>query len=228
VNISLKNKCIWLSPERTAGKTLETIFRNCDFYSCSSKNNYELKSFLEEPHSRDNIIPKQYNEFHIISTVRNPYDRIWSCFVNFYLKNFSPKNFEDNKSKFNNFIENSFRKTLKGVETDTFFNGNDYINKWKFEDYSPQTIIKFENLHQDLISLDFMKNSVSEVENLFSEDKKPSDTSLISFDTVYETESAKKVFQFYKNHFYSFDYDPFSFTNEVLSDEQKIQFLHSH
>jgi hypothetical protein len=43
---------------------------------------------------------------------------------------------------------------------------------------------------------------------------------------MYSTESAKKIYHFYKKHFYLCGYDPFSFTKEKLTDEEKIGFIH--
>jgi hypothetical protein len=227
MNISLKNNVIWLSPERTGGKMLREIFKNFNFYTCEKKNNFELKSFWENSHSQQNNIPEKYKDFEVIATIRNPYDRIWSCYVNFNTKNFTPKDFEGTKIKFNEFVNKSFINTLSGVITDSFFDGSDYLNKWRFETILPDKIIKFENIEEDVKSLDFIKNSQKISYSSIFEDNKFKNNRFITFDTVYDLESARKVYNFYKNHFFYFNYNPFSFTKENLTDEEKINFLHN-
>jgi hypothetical protein len=46
------------------------------------------------------------------------------------------------------------------------------------------------------------------------------------FSDVYTQTSAKYVYEYFKNHFYLCDYDPFSFTKSILTDEEKKKFLH--
>ena len=48
----------------------------------------------------------------------------------------------------------------------------------------------------------------------------------IMFDEMYDFDVAKRVYVFYKKHFYMCGYDPFSFTKEILTDDEKISFLH--
>ena len=43
---------------------------------------------------------------------------------------------------------------------------------------------------------------------------------------MYTLETAKKVYEYHKQFFLTLGYDPFSFTTEELSDEEKMRFLH--
>jgi hypothetical protein len=43
---------------------------------------------------------------------------------------------------------------------------------------------------------------------------------------MYDLKSAKKVYHLYKKHFYLCDYNPFSFTHNELTKDEKISFLH--
>jgi len=47
-----------------------------------------------------------------------------------------------------------------------------------------------------------------------------------AFNEMYDFDVAKRVYVFYKKHFYMCGYDPFSFTTEILTDDEKISFLH--
>jgi hypothetical protein len=39
-------------------------------------------------------------------------------------------------------------------------------------------------------------------------------------------ETAKKVYEYHKQFFLTLGYDPFSFTTEELTNEEKMRFLH--
>lgn len=228
MNVSIENRCIWLSPEGTGGNILEEIFKNYDFYSCEEKTNFELKNLKENPHSHNNVIPQKYNEFEVISSVRNPYDMIWSYYLNYYTQTFVPKDLESTKNKFQQFIHESFHNTLIGVVTDSFFTKKDYLNKWKFENRLPDKILKFENLKEGVKSLDFVENNLNHFDETIFDDPRYKNQRFITFDLVYDFETAQKIFNFYKNYFYYLDYDPFSFTKEALSDEDKKKFIHTY
>jgi hypothetical protein len=49
---------------------------------------------------------------------------------------------------------------------------------------------------------------------------------IISFDEMYDFDAAKRVYFFYKKVFALIPYNPFSFTKETLTKNQKISFLH--
>jgi hypothetical protein len=46
------------------------------------------------------------------------------------------------------------------------------------------------------------------------------------FNSVYTMETAKKVYEYHKQFFLTLGYDPFSFTTEELTNEEKMRFLH--
>ena len=228
MNVSIENKLIWLSPERTAGRFLSEIFKNYGFCSCDIKNKYDLKPLGENPPSHGNTIPENFNDFRIIVSIRNPYDRVWSYYVNHFAKNFKPREIEHNFEKFNEFVQNIFIKTVGSTRTDPFFPGDDYFNKWRLNNIKIDKLIRFENLQNDVLSLDFIKKSPNLFDHSIFSDKRFINKRFLSFDTMYDLSSAQKVFNFYKNHFFSLGYDPFSFTKENLTDEQKIDFIHGN
>lgn len=219
MNISLENKTIWLCPERTGGRVLKDIFEKNSIFNCDERNEFELLPLSEKGVSHDNIIPEKYSDFTIITSIRNPYDRVWSLYLNFYTKNFQPKEFEKTKKKFNEYIQNSITKTISGFKIDSFYGEKNHFNKWKFTDFIPNKVIRLEHIENDLKSLDFIKN-------LYNLDSTHINHRPLTFDLMYEWKSAQIIYQFYKNHFLFFGYDPFSFTKEELSEEEKIKFIH--
>lgn len=228
MNLSIKNNVIWLCPERTGGRILREIFKNYDFFVCDKINNFELKPLSENQPSRGSIIPEEYKNFQIISSIRNPYDRIWSHYEFFNKKNLRPKEFVESKRKFNEWVNKSLKFTLKGIETDPFYEGEDVFNKWKFDSFKPDYVIKLENLQNDVMGVDFIKKQPNLFDKNIFINERFSNERYFQFDYMYEVESAKKIFNFYKNHFFGFGYDPFSYTKDNLSNEEKINFLHTY
>jgi hypothetical protein len=86
-----------------------------------------------------------------------------------------------------------------------------------------------ENIKEDLSKLDFISESPMWKSNFFDEfisnnpylNIKP-----YKFNEVYTYESAQLVFNYFKKHFFLCNYDPFSFTKETLSDDERKKFLH--
>ena len=228
MNVSIENKVIWLSPERTAGKFLKEIFKNYGFFSCDERNDFNLRSLIDNPHSNGNTIPEKYQNFQIITSIRNPYDRVWACYVNYFKKNFKPKEIEENYRKFNEYVDNVFVTDLGGTHTDSFFSGDDYYNKWRLVNLNSDSFIRFENIQNDVLSLDFIKKDPNLFDHSIFSDKSFKNERFLNYNRMYSFESAKKVFNFYKTHFSSLGYDPFSFTKENLTDEQKIDFIHGN
>ena len=86
-----------------------------------------------------------------------------------------------------------------------------------------------ENLYEDLINLDFVRESsvwnTESIKELIENNKFKTNRNF-KFDEMYDIDSAKRVYLFYKSHFHLIGYNPFSFTTEELTKEQKVKFLH--
>lgn len=235
MNFSEKHKVVWLAPERCATKLICEIFKNYDFSVYFSEKT-ETKSLLDSYHSHSMYIPKDYNDYEVICSMRNPYDRVLSVFVNLTrLGNdtvFTKKTKNNFQIRFESFLNEIFELPyVKNLENnlERFPVFNTYITKLRFENKIPNKFIRMENLKEDLNDLKFLKNSTrwasGEFEDLIRKNRFINRRAY-SFDEVYTIDSAKKVYDFYQNIFYLCDYDPFSFTKEKLSDEMKKNFLH--
>lgn len=225
MNISLEHKIIWICPERTGEEVLEEVFKEYSFFTCEKKNNYELRPLDEVQHSTSNDIPPKYDEFEILTTIRNPYDRVWSCYLKYYTKTFNPKDFELTKIKFNEFINKSFIENSNGIRLDSFYEKDTYFSKWTFDKINPNYVIRFEDFNSGLKSLPFLVGT-NDVQLRLNQ--KYQNDSLIPFNMVYDYTSAKKIYHFYKNVFLLFNYSPYSFTKNELNDLEKINFVHNY
>jgi len=104
-----------------------------------------------------------------------------------------------------------------------------YVAKYDFDERIPDYFIRMEHIKEDLSKLDFISESPLWKSNFFDEfilDNPFMNTKPYSFDEIYTFESAQIVFNYFKKHFFLCDYDPFSFTKEILTDQQRKKFLH--
>jgi hypothetical protein len=233
MNISHKHKIIWWAPERCGTRAVAHIFKDHEFGNVSENGDYTTLG--ERYHSHDNIFPNEYSNYKLISSIRNPYDRMFSLYYNFVeqVVPFRREYFEQIKTSFNKWIDLVLKSrkliVVVGDSDGKFEFKYRTISKWPFRETEPNSFIRMENIVEDLERLDFIKESDKWKngeyleflhKNQFKNEKS------IKFHDVYDTGSAKKVYEYYKKHFYLCDYDPFSFTKEELTEEQKISFIH--
>jgi hypothetical protein len=235
MNINRDLKLIWWAPERCATKITAEIFRKFNFevYNESDQTFLPLEGNY---HSHNIGIPAGLEDYKIICNVRNPYDKVLSFYLNF-------------TSVGKHFLYLKSRKTELMKKIDTFclelfeysinqgFSFNlerevpvrNYVSKLSFDHILPNKLIRMENLVEDFGSLDFVRESKfwqsgeiqQMIENNNFYNKRP-----FSFNDLYTKDSAARVFNYYKKHFFICGYDPFSFTKEILSDDEKFQFIH--
>lgn len=216
MNISHKHKLIWLAPEKCATKIVKQILSEYDFIEQPTNNNFRK------------------SDYDLISSIRNPYDRIFSIFINFELRSvFLNKTLKNEiKKHFNLWIQKLIlnEKLFTGYNFSLKINISDlYFHKDIFKERTPDFLIRMESIQEDLEKLDFIKNdpnwnSEKIKETLLTNKFKVNRE--YTFNSMYDIENAKKVYFFYKNHFHLAGYDPFSFTTENLTDNDKISFLH--
>ena len=49
----------------------------------------------------------------------------------------------------------------------------------------------------------------------------------MAYQNVISLDQAKKIFDFFKDYFNKFGFDPFTFTTEELTKQEKVNFIHS-
>jgi hypothetical protein len=234
MNISHKHKTIWWAPEKTGSTVTSHILKNYDFFYYEKYPNSEQKRLCDPYHSHDIIFPNEYSDYEVICSMRNPYDRVLSIFINFAKLNlvYTKDNIEYYRKRFEIFIKEMFLSPnlTQNIPYDPAApNLGKFLKKVNFSDKVPDVFIKMENLENDLKSLNFIKNTdlweKSDFSGFLGENefikKRP-----FYFSDVYTKVSAKYVYEYFKNHFYLCDYDPFSFTKSILTDEEKKKFLH--
>lgn len=234
MNISHKHKTIWWAPEKTASRVTSHILKNYDFLYSETYEKAEFKNLCDPYHSHEIIFPEEYSDYEVICSMRNPYDRILSIFMNFSRLSlvYTKDNVEHYRRRFEIFIKELFLSPnlTQDIPYDSKSpNLGKYLKKMNFSDKIPDVFIKMENLENDLKSVNFIKNTdlweKSDFSGFLGKNdfirKRP-----FNFCDIYTESSAKYVYEYFKSHFYLCDYDPFSFTNSILTEEDKKRFLH--
>jgi hypothetical protein len=234
MNISHEHKTIWLAPEKTGTKAISHIFKNYNFFYRDFTTQFEFRPLCDPYHSHDVLFPEEYSDYEVICSIRNPYDRILSIFINFSNLGlvYTKDNLEYYRKRFEIFIKLMFLSPNMTSEVEyepTASNLGRFLKKVNFSNKVPDVFIKMENIENDLKSLNFIKNTDLWEKSDFSGFLRKNEfikKRAFHFSDVYTQTSAKYVYEYFKNHFYLCDYDPFSFTKSILTDEEKMKFLH--
>ena len=208
MNISHEHKLIWLSPEMSGTENVSKILEKHGFFVVEGKTEEQL---FEE-----------YPDYKVICGMKNPYERVFLLHFKGNLRSIQVKkhHFDALKTEFNNWGRQILIPNKLKIKVDETFivtnNSPKYLKKWVFDHKIPDFFVKSEDLTNDLNKLGF------------NDDEIMSDDEIIQFkfNQMYDFDLAQRVYHFYKKHFYLCNYDPFSFTDKELTDEEKISFLH--
>jgi hypothetical protein len=164
----------------------------------------------------------EYPDYKVICGMKNPYERVFLLHLKGDLRSIQLKkhHFDALKTEFNDWGRKILiPKKLKIKVDETFINTNNttkYLKKWGFDHKIPDFFVKSEDLINDLNKLGFHDNDII-IDN---------EVKQFNFNQMYDFDFAKRVYHLYKKHFYLCNYNPFSFTEKELTDEEKISFLH--
>jgi len=223
MNVNHEHKVIWWAPERCGTKALAHIFSKLgfEFYVNGVKSNYQ---------SHEIKIPDELSDYKIIFSVRNPYDRVLSLFTNFTNVGKNSLYMKGNENvfvqKYEIFLNELFSNTNKQVEKPILKN---YIQKYSLNGKGPDSIIRLESMVEDLSKIEFVKNSdiwkSGYIQDYLLDNEYIVNRSY-KFNKIYTKLGAKLVYDNHIKHFILGGYNPFSFTTENLSNEDKMRFIH--
>ena len=223
MNVNHEHKVIWWAPERCGTKALAHVFSKLgfEFYVNGVKSNYQ---------SHEIKIPDELSDYKIIFSVRNPYDRVLSLFTNFTNVGKNSLYMKGNENvfvqKYEIFLNELFSNTNKQVEKPILKN---YIQKYSLNGKGPDSIIRLESVVEDLSKIEFVKNSdiwkSGYIQDYLLDNEYIVNRSY-KFNKIYTKLGAKLVYDNHIKHFILGGYNPFSFTTENLSNEDKMRFIH--
>lgn len=231
MNVNHEHRLIWWAPERCGTKAIAHIFSKLGFEFYERLDNYSQNTKTKyQSHSID--IPEELSEYKVIFSTRNPYDRVLSLFINFtnvgkrlHYDRDSLTNFID---RYEIFINELFTYDVPQINKPIL---NNYILKYSFTDKVPDMIIRMESMIKDLSKIDFIRESSLWKSGYIHDyllDNEYINKKIHTFNKVYTLHSAKMVYEHHIKNFILSGYDPFSFTTETLSNEDKMKFIHNN
>jgi hypothetical protein len=182
----------------------------------------EKYGFLSVKDKTEEQLLLEYPDYKVICGMKNPYERVFLLHLKGDLRSIQLKkhHFDALNTEFNDWGRKILiPKKLKIKVDETFINTNNttkYLKKWGFDHKIPDFFVKSEDLINDLNKLGFHDNDII-IDN---------EVKQFNFNQMYDFDFAKRVYHLYKKHFYLCNYNPFSFTEKELTDEEKISFLH--
>jgi hypothetical protein len=182
----------------------------------------EKYGFLSVKDKTEEQLLLEYPDYKVICGMKNPYERVFLLHLKGDLRSIQLKkhHFDALKTEFNDWGRKILiPKKLKIKVDETFINTNNttkYLKKWGFDHKIPDFFVKSEDLINDLNKLGFHDDDII-IDN---------EVKQFNFNQMYDFDFAKRVYHLYKKHFYLCNYNPFSFTEKELTDEEKISFLH--
>jgi hypothetical protein len=182
----------------------------------------EKYGFLSVKDKTEEQLLLEYPDYKVICGIKNPYERVFLLHLKGDLRSIQLKkhHFDALNTEFNDWGRKILiPKKLKIKVDETFINTNNttkYLKKWGFDHKIPDFFVKSEDLINDLNKLGFHDDDII-IDN---------EVKQFNFNQMYDFDFAKRVYHLYKKHFYLCNYNPFSFTEKELTDEEKISFLH--
>jgi hypothetical protein len=225
MNVNHEHKIIWWAPERCGTKALANIFSKLgfEFYQKNTKSTYQ---------SHEIEIPEEFSDYKIIFSTRNPYDRVISLFTNFTNVGKNTLYTKDSQShfiqKYEIFLKELFANADRKMNKPIL---NNYILKYSFENKVPDMIVRMESMIEDLSKIEFVKNSdlwKSGYIHDYLIDNEYIIRRPYKFNKVYTQLGAKLVYEHHIKHFILCGYNPFSFTTEIMSNKEKMDFIHDN
>ena len=222
MNISHEHKVVWWASYKIDNIVFPTIF---SYYNFQYKDKKNIKNVEFPLYSREMDLPDTYLDYKLICNIKNPYKIVYSIYHRHNTTTYTKKNkshFRDNFIKYVNYI---FLPNKLKVKLDSYSETEPltrYYQSYSFEKKIPDFFIREENIKEDLQLIKFIDfekiwDDRFLIKNLNSES---------FFDEMYDFETAKKVYFYFKKCFYLCGYDPFSFTKNELTYDEKVSFLH--
>jgi hypothetical protein len=180
----------------------------------------EKYGFLSVKDKTEEQLLLEYPDYKVICGIKNPYERVFLLHLKGDLRSIQLKkhHFDALNTEFNDWGRKILiPKKLKIKVDETFINTNNttkYLKKWGFDHKIPDFFVKSEDLINDLNKLGFHDDDII-IDN---------EVKQFNFNQMYDFDFAKRVYHLYKKHFYLCNYNPFSFTEKELTDEEKISF----
>ena len=184
-----------------------------------SLNDKSIKNFLMSlGFQESNVDANMYETFTLLV---NPYQKVLNFYMNVVLSSLTPI-FKDKKNDYILFFREWVSKIFfcEKLIVELSFGGTNenytkILSKFKMTHISENRLVRDESFIHDL-------NQIKNISNFDFDDF----SYKWKIKEFYDYETAKIIFQFYKNEFFIGQYNPFSFSDNNLTPDRKIDFIH--
>jgi hypothetical protein len=208
MNFIHTEKTIWVLPERTATRTVGQllnfwevqIFEGEEFKTCVPHKN--LKGEFSQGLRHEWDVSELFTDYEILLNVRNPYTRMKSYYYSLFLKN-DCSGYNDCDLNFGQFFD-KYCKWDGGLL-------HHFRYEQIFEKRPPKSVIRYENLGEDLMKIPFIQKKHQDSKEFRSEWDRVVGNNIFNKETLndsytYTEIDAEKVYRAFETKFNLFGY----------------------
>lgn len=184
-----EDKLFFIHIPKTAGTSIEKAINGED--NPLWARHYSYKQF--------SLYPKKYtpSDYYIFTVVRNPWDRIYSCFLWSKYKSNHAHFWCDSFEEYLRFVENY---DTKGGDNNSLLNDFDW---WTGGVQNLNHVVRFENLESDLMPIKEYLGRDFSIQHI---NTNPIKNSSIDYRSVYDRYGVDLIREKYKQEIETFDY----------------------
>lgn len=166
---------------------------------------------------------KDYEDYQKIICIDHPYRIVYEEFlknseINWKIKSYSLK---EQKEEFTFWFDRIFYNEIDYLNNNCALHQINFLLCRDFANLNAEFVIKKETYLQDLQNLPFFDETKINPKLDFL--LRPS----MDYQKVITRDQAKKIFDFFQDYFNKFGFDPFTFSDQELTKQEKVNFIHS-
>lgn len=207
---------LWLFAKHSGERFFADYFGNFDFFY--KDNVLDQKNYCKTNNGLEN-----YVNYTKIITIDHPYRIVYEEFLKISESNWKKKgaSLERQKEEFTFWFDKIFYNNFDYLEENCALHQISFLTSRDYANLHVEYVIKKDTYFEDLQKLPFFDESKINYNLTFL--LEPS----MDYQKVISRDQAKKIFDFFKDYFNKFGFDPFTFTTEELTRQEKVNFIHS-
>jgi hypothetical protein len=216
MNVSQKHLMVWLFAKNSGERFFADYLGNFDFF-------YKDKVLGQRNFCKTNNELQNYENYSKIICIDHPYRIVYEEFLKLSEFNWKKKrsSLEKQKEEFTFWFDKIFYNDFDYLEENCALHQISFLLSRDLADLNAEFVIKKETYLEDLQKLPFFDES--KINHNLTFLLEPT----MAYQNVISLDQAKKIFDFFKDYFNKFGFDPFTFTTEELTKQEKVNFIHS-
>jgi hypothetical protein len=216
MNVSQKHLMVLLLAKNSGERFFADYFGKFDFF-------FRDEPLKQEYYCRVHDDLKSYENYQKIICIDHPYRIVYKEFlknsdINWKIKTNS---LEKQREDFTFWFDRIFYNDIDYLNDNCALHQLSFLLSRDFANINPDYVIKKDTYFEDLQKLPFYDATKTNQKLDFL--LQPS----MDYQKVISESQAKKIFHFFQDYFNKFGFDPFTFTTEELTKQEKVNFIHS-